>query len=154
MIKIPTVHFMVIGTSEGLTALNSFDNALLNAGIGNLNLIKVSSIIPPRSQLIEAILIPQGSIVPIAYSYRTSLQMGDIIASGIAIAYPKDKHHCALIMEYSNIGTKEEIEKMVRTMVLNGMEERDVEVEEVKSIAIEHKVITCATTFAGVVLWD
>ncbi len=37
------------GSAEGTTPLNAFDNALLAAGIGNINLVKVSSILPrPR----------------------------------------------------------------------------------------------------------
>ncbi len=34
------------GRAEGPTKLNAFDNALLDAKIGDVNLIKVSSILP------------------------------------------------------------------------------------------------------------
>lgn len=39
-----------IGTGE--TELSAFDNALHNAGIANLNLIKLSSVIPKGSEII------------------------------------------------------------------------------------------------------
>ena len=41
------------GKSEGPTKLNAFDNALLDAGIGNVNLIPVSSIIPASAKIVE-----------------------------------------------------------------------------------------------------
>lgn len=39
------------GTGEGNTQLSSFDEALFNAGIANYNLIRLSSVIPPKSVL-------------------------------------------------------------------------------------------------------
>lgn len=39
------------GTGTGLTKLSAFDSALNNAGVANYNLIRLSSIIPPRSEI-------------------------------------------------------------------------------------------------------
>lgn len=39
------------GKGEGNTKLSAFDNALFDAGIANFNLIKLSSVIPPKSKL-------------------------------------------------------------------------------------------------------
>ena len=39
------------GTGEGSTQLSAFDKALHNAGIANFNLIRLSSVIPPKSVL-------------------------------------------------------------------------------------------------------
>lgn len=39
------------GKGEGSTQLSAFDNALFNAGIANFNLLKLSSVIPPKSKL-------------------------------------------------------------------------------------------------------
>src|SRR5688500_13102541 len=47
-----TLAAATAGHSEGGTTLNAFDNALLVAGIGNINLIKVSSILPPEVAVI------------------------------------------------------------------------------------------------------
>ena len=41
------------GKAEGPTILNAFDNALLDAGIGDVNLIKVSSILPTGAEIVE-----------------------------------------------------------------------------------------------------
>jgi arginine decarboxylase len=42
---------IVKGVGSGKTSLSAFDNALWNAGIANYNLIYLSSIIPPKSQI-------------------------------------------------------------------------------------------------------
>jgi len=47
IVTLPSQFFMVAGKGDSEYALNAFDLALLDAGIGNLNLIKVSSILPP-----------------------------------------------------------------------------------------------------------
>ena len=58
------------GTAEGGTPLNAFDNALLAAGIGNVNLIKVSSIVPPEVDIVDLPPIKPGALVPTAYARR------------------------------------------------------------------------------------
>ena len=55
------------GHAEGKTPLNAFDNALLAAGIGNVNLLKISSIVPPNTRIIALPRIKPGSIIPMAY---------------------------------------------------------------------------------------
>ncbi|HEY1644757.1 MAG TPA: pyruvoyl-dependent arginine decarboxylase, partial [Candidatus Saccharimonadales bacterium] len=42
------------GTGVGPTELAAFDNALVNAGIANFNLIYLSSVIPPGSEVIDS----------------------------------------------------------------------------------------------------
>ncbi len=44
--------FVTFGIGEGSTKLAAFDRALYDAGIGNYNLIKLSSVIPPGSEVI------------------------------------------------------------------------------------------------------
>jgi arginine decarboxylase len=41
------------GTGVGLTRLAAFDAALIMAGVGNFNLIRLSSVIPPGSKILE-----------------------------------------------------------------------------------------------------
>lgn len=43
---------ILAGTGTGTTKLSAFDSALFNAGVSNYNLIKLSSVIPPKSQLL------------------------------------------------------------------------------------------------------
>jgi len=151
--KTPTKYFLVSGASDGFTPLNAFDGALLQAGIGNTNIIKMSSIVPPRCKLISPIALPPGALVPAAYASITSDVPGEIISAGVAIALPKDKNRNGLIMEYSAKGKKEQIEEKVRQMALEGMKFRGWEVQDLNSIAIEYKVKKIGAAFAAVVLW-
>jgi arginine decarboxylase len=152
--KTPTTYFLVSGASEGFSTLNAFDGALLRAGIGDTNLVKMSSIVPPRCTLITPIKIPPGSLVPTAYASLTSDTPGELISSAVAVALPEDPVHAGLIMEYSAKGSRKEIEERVRTMALEGMKLRDRKIKDLSSIAIEYQVKKIGATFAAVVLWD
>jgi len=154
IIKTPTHYFLVLGASEGFTPLNAFDGALLSAGIGDTNLVKMSSIVPPRCQQISPVRLPPGSLVPTAYASITSDVPGELISSAVAVALPKEPHYPGLIMEYSARGSRAEIEETVRRMAMEGMKLRMREIKDLQSIAIEHRVQKVGATLAAVVLWD
>ena len=152
--KTPDAYFFVKGHSEGYMPLNAFDGALLDSGVGNTNLVKMSSIVPPRCQLISPVPLPPGSLVPTAYASLTSDVPGEFISSAVAVALPEDPVHAGLIMEYSARGRREEVEAFVRNMAVEGMKFRNRKIRDLSSIAIEHQVKKIGATFAAVVLWD
>lgn len=150
---IPGYYFFSKGSSEGNTPLNAFDGALIDAGIGNFNLVKVSSIIPPHCQEKNGFIIPPGSLVPTAYASIISDIPGEIISAAVAIALPEDREMSGLIMEYSARGHKEEIESIVRNMANEGMSKRGAKIAKIVSKSIESKVKHIGAAFAGVILW-
>ena len=152
--KTPTTYFLVSGASEGYTSLNAFDAALLNAGIGNTNLIKITSIIPPHCKEIKPIGLPQGAIIPTAYASISSDIPGEIISAAVAVALPKDDDQPGLIMEYSARGHSKEIELIAKNMASEGMKKRQQEMKEIKSISAEYQVKKIGAAFAGVILWE
>lgn len=152
--KTPTKFFLVAGSAEGFTPLNAFDAALMAAGIGNTNLVKMSSILPPACQEIDRIQLPYGALVPVAYASNTSDMPGEIIASAVAVAIPIDDQKPGLIMEYSAKGHCEDIERIVRNMAVKGMEMRKEPYKEIRSISTELRVDSIGAAFAAVVLWD
>jgi arginine decarboxylase len=154
IIKTPTHYFLVSGASEGFTPLNAFDGALLRAGIGDTNLVKMSSIVPPHCQLISPVPLPPGSLVPTAYASITSDIPGEIIASAVAVALPENPDYPGLIMEYSAKGPKAEIEETVRQMAIEGMKVRGRVIKDLNSIAVEHRVQKVGVALAAVVLWE
>jgi arginine decarboxylase len=154
IIKTPTHYFLVSGASEGFTPLNAFDGALLRAGIGDTNLVKMSSIVPPHCQLISPVPLPPGSLVPTAYASITSDIPGEIIASAVAVALPENPDCPGLIMEYSAKGPKAEIEETVRQMAIEGMKLRGRVIKDLNSIAVEHRVQKVGVALAAVVLWE
>lgn len=50
--KQPMKIYLTKATGEGPTTLSAFDNALNNAGIANYNLLVLSSVIPPGSEIV------------------------------------------------------------------------------------------------------
>ncbi len=151
--KTPTKYFLVSGASEGYTPLNAFDGALLQAGIGNTNLVKMSSIVPPHCKLIAPIALPQGALIPAAYASITSDVPGEIISAGVAVALPEDENKNGLIMEYSAKGERHQIEKIVRNMAVEGMKVRGWKIKDLSSIAIEYKIKKIGAVLAAAVLW-
>ncbi len=144
--------FLVSGASEGMTPLNSFDGALLDSGIGNTNLVRMSSIVPPRCVMIKPHPLKPGSLIPVAYAHITSDVSGELISAAVAVAMPKGKDLPGLIMEYSARGRKDTIEKIVRKMVEEGFKMRKWEIDFIESISVEFEVDRVATAFAAVVL--
>jgi len=147
-------YFLVAGRSEGFTPLNAFDGALLDAGVGNTNLIKLSSILPPGAEKIEPVALPQGDMIPIAYASKSSDIPGQIISSAVALGIPDDDSHAGIIMEYSVGGRKDTAETIVRSMAEEALKQRGLKVKRIESISAEHTIKRIGATFAGVVLWQ
>lgn len=153
IIPVPDAYFLVTGCSEGYMPLNAFDGALLNAGIGDTNLLKISSIIPPGATRIEPLKPPAGALIPSAYSSITSTVKGQTISAAVAAVFPEDPAQPGLIMEYSAAGSPEETERICRDMAGHGMEMRGQKVSRFESVSISHQVENVGAAFAAVVLW-
>lgn len=149
----PTHYSIVAGHAEGYSSLNAFDQALLAAGVGDTNLVRMSSILPPSCQRLEHIALPYGALVPVAYADMTSSVAGEVIASAVAVGIPLDPTLPGLIMEHHGVGTLADIEAQVREMAVQGMAYRNREVRDVVSIGAEHRVVSHGAAFAGIVLW-
>ncbi len=149
----PTRYFLASGASDGYTSLNAFDGALLQAGIGNTNIVKMSSIVPPHCKLVTSIALPPGAIVPAAYAAITSDVPGEIISAGVAIALPEDENQNGLIMEYSAKGERHRIEETVRNMAIEGMQLRGWKIRDLQTVVSEYQVKRIGATLAAVILW-
>lgn len=69
--------YLSSGIGSGPTKLSAFDSALNNAGIANYNLIRLSSVIPPKSKIVELNSpIPQANI-PGEWGDRLYVVMAD-----------------------------------------------------------------------------
>ena len=53
------------GIGEGATELDAFDAALCDAGVGNYNLVCVSSILPPKCQVVRLREVPPNKMPPV-----------------------------------------------------------------------------------------
>ncbi len=153
MVKNPEIFSLVKGASEGNTKLNSFDNALLNAGVGDTNLVRMSSIIPPNCELVDEIILPKGALIPIAYAAISSENPGETISAAIGVGLPENPGEPGLIMEFEDIRPLSYVEEVVRQMVVDGYKFRNRKYREILTLGIEHKVEKTASVFAAAVLW-
>ena len=148
----PNCIWPTAGHAEGVTELNAFDNALLQAGIGNLNLIKLSSIVPADVVLLDHRpegLVP-GDLTPTVFTVKMSETAGDIVAAAVGIGLRKDGHG----MIFENTGSsRQAVEATVRQMVREGFAQRGLELDELLVFSSEHKVEHIGCAIAAVVLW-
>jgi len=151
LLPTPTVFKLVAGSGENISPLNAFDQALLEAGAGNVNLLKVSSILPPGAVYDENISLPPGSLVPIAYGTLTSSKPGETIAAAVGVGIPEDGF--GVIMEYSGHVSKKDAEDIVTEMVKEAFQTRNLKLTKCLVKAVEHQVIETGSVFAGVILW-
>lgn len=151
MLPTPKKVTIVSGSGEGRTGLNAFDRALLAAGIGNLNLIRVSSILPPGVEFVTSLDIPPGSLTPTAYGYLISEVPGETIAAAVGIGFSERDH--GMIMEFSGRCSKEQAEATVAQMVIDAFADRGMRLRELKTVAAEQRVEQVGAVVAAAALW-
>lgn len=144
MLYLPRLLHLTQGCSEGLTPLTAFDNALREAGIDNLNLVKVSSIVPKGARFGPRPELPVGTVVPTVYTQVVSNVPGEVVSAVIAAGVGE---HGGVLMEYHHRGTAENAERIVTAMVEEGFQRRGWKLDDVKYATAEHKVdrLGCAT---------
>jgi arginine decarboxylase len=140
------------GNAEGATPLNAFDNALLAAGIGNVNLVRISSILPPGVDLVPLPRIKLGAIVPTAYAAQTSEVPGEVIAAAVGWARPEDPEKNGVIMEFHDKASREEAERMVVQMLEEAFRVRGQRIRDLRVFAVEHRVERTGCALAAVTL--
>lgn len=153
MMPVPELYTIVAAAADGEKKLTAFDQALLKAGIGNVNLITVSSILPPGAEFVEKLEFPPGSLLPIAYGSITSTEQGSLIAAAVAVGIGRDNGEYGVIMEFSGYCTRQEAEKEVKQMVTEAFQYRGRELREIKVASVQHRVVRCGSAFAGIPLW-
>ncbi len=149
------------GVGKSKNGLPSFDKALIDAGVGNYNLVRLSSILPARHEWIpiEEIKnnLQEGSLLPTAYSTITSDTLGDTLISTIGVGIPKDFQNVGIIMEYSDINVSETAAiATLHEMIKEAFEVRGWELENIIYTSVTAKVEepeTKYTTFACIAEW-
>ena len=84
------VEFFVTSASavSGVSDLNAFDKALIRMGIGEQNLVAVSSVIPMGAKEVKITEMPMGAVTHCVLA-QVRGQDG-VISAGIAYAFRKD----------------------------------------------------------------
>ncbi|MCS7254195.1 MAG: arginine decarboxylase, pyruvoyl-dependent [Armatimonadota bacterium] len=143
--------YLVSGAAEGCTPLNAFDNALIKAGIGDLNLVKVSSIVPRGVRLIEGKPnIPKGMIVPCVYTAKVGSVPGMRLAVALGVAVAEDGF--GVIMEADGEDGKE-LKSQIGVMLEEAFEVRGLKINNLRIVLSEHRVCNIGCTVAAAVFW-
>lgn len=137
------------GASEGPTKLNAFDNALLEAKIGNVNLIPVSSMLPPNTQLVEMPELEPGEMTNCVLSHQYSENPGDEITAVISYCMAEEM---GCVIEANGINRPlKELKEEAKFMAEYMMEKRELEIIDYKEIIQTHTVVEKASVVAALV---
>jgi arginine decarboxylase len=150
MFVVPKLVHLASGSSEGLTPLNAFDNALLDAGVHNLNLIRVSSIVPRDAVFGPLPELEVGTLTPCVYTFETSSVPGEVVSACVGAGVGEQG---GVLMEYHHSGPGEAAERVVLTMIEEAFKQRAWALETVTFTTAEHKVDRLGCAVAAAVLW-
>src|SRR3989344_6328956 len=104
--SVPKRMFFTKGVGVHFEKLTSFELALRNAGIAELNLVRVSSIFPPGCKIVTKTIgmdqLKAGGITHCVLAEASTNEPNRLIASSIGVAIPNDprqwgylsEHHC------------------------------------------------------------
>ena len=138
-------------SAEGKTPLNAFDNCLIRLGVGDVSLVRLTSILPPDVKVVEnPPKFYPGSTVPAIYNYIVSTVPGERIAAAIIMG--RTEGGPTLVAEVAGRNmTKEEAENSVRDMLEEMARMRGLKLKEILIKSTEHVVERCGCSIAIVV---
>lgn len=140
---------IVSGNCEGPTELNAFDNALYEAEIGDVNLIKVSSMLEANTKVEKLPKLKAGSMVNCVLSSLTSKNKGDELIACIAVAIGEE---LGCVVETNGINQNpEDVKNEAIEMVRYMMNKRDVKIKELIVEEAHHTVEEIGSAIAAVI---
>ena len=140
---------IVSGSSEGPTELNAFDNALYEAEIGDVNLIKVSSMLEANTKVEKLPKLKAGAMVNCVLSSLTSDNEDDELIACIAVAIGEELG-CVVEANGTN-QNPEDIKNEAIEMVKYMMDKRNVKIKELIVEEAHHTVKGIGSAIAAVI---
>jgi arginine decarboxylase len=105
---VPKRMFLTKGVGRQREKLASFEMALRSAGIEAVNLVRVSSIFPPRCRIISKVRglqeIQPGAIVHAVVAEAATNEPNRLIAAALGVAQPKDSSQYGYLSEHHSYG--------------------------------------------------
>ena len=105
---VPTRVFLTRGQGSHKEKLVSFEKALREAGIAPFNLVRVSSIFPPRARFVSRTaglkLLEPGQILFVVLSENATDEPGRLVTASIGAAVPDDPSRYGYLAEHSGTG--------------------------------------------------
>jgi arginine decarboxylase len=147
----PKAVSLVAGHGESTTELNAFDRALQDAGVADINFLRVTSIMPPGARVIDLPKYPAGLLLPAVYARIASSRAGDRIAAAIGVGVCRERY--GVIMEHTARASGTEVDRAVRRMVEEGFRMRGLVLDEVLTTVAEHTVEHAGCAVAVALFW-
>jgi len=136
---IPTKFFITSGRATSTVSdLNAFDVSLIRAGIGEQNLVAVSSVIPIGATRIDRQEMDMGAVTHCVLSQMRGKE-GEVISAGIAYAFRKDGKG-GYVAEGHLHGSAKCLDNELRCKMKEMARIRDIELEEVNTLTEELKI--------------
>ena len=109
---LPKEVFLTKGVGKHKERLSSFELALRSAGIAACNLVRVSSIFPPRCKLISRpaglTKVEPGQVIFAVMSENSTREPHRLIAASVGLALPTDKSAYGYLSEHHSFGQTDE----------------------------------------------
>jgi arginine decarboxylase len=108
---VPKKYFITKGVGTDRHKLNSFELALRNAKIAPYNLVRVSSILPPKCQRVSVEkgvkYLQEGQIVFSVIAEQSTNEPHRMVAASVGLAIPKDRNQYGYLSEHHPHGENE-----------------------------------------------
>src|ERR1035438_6472327 len=109
---VPKKLFFTKGVGKHKERLTSFELALRDAGIASQNLVRVSSIFPPRCKMITRkeglTYLHPGAVVFAVIAATPPREPHRLLVSSIGVAIPADKNTYGYLSEHHSFGETED----------------------------------------------
>jgi arginine decarboxylase len=110
---VPKRMFLTKGVGKHRERLTSFELALRSAGIASCNLVRVSSIFPPRCKVVPRTEgmkeLKPGQVTFVVMSENSTREPHRLIAASVGVAMPADKNTFGYLSEHHSFGETEEV---------------------------------------------
>jgi len=127
------------GTGTGSTKLSAFDKALWDAGVANLNLVPLSSVVPPNSEIELKKLKPTnaeknfGKRAYVVLSCESTNKIGRSAFAGIGWRMVKNSRKGLFVEHHGH--SEAEVKKLIKNSLTDMVKYRQEKYSE-----IEHKI--------------
>ncbi len=110
---VPKRMFLTKGVGKHREKLTSFELALRSAGIAACNLVRVSSIFPPRCKMISRVEgmkeLQPGQVTFVVISENSTREPHRLIAASVGVAMPADRNAYGYLSEHHSYGQTEQV---------------------------------------------
>jgi arginine decarboxylase len=150
LLGVPKKYALVSGTGEADTSLAAFDAALIDAGIGDRNLVELSSILPPNAEEDDLPELPPGSIVPAVVAKAVGR---GLVSSCICVG--RLESGLGIVSERAATDSAETVRRLAKRDVEEMARLRGEKLVEVRTItaSTEPEDAEWAAAVAAVVFW-